>query len=110
MTQHAGDLLATTVALLRETAPTLSGEGRYVALLTANAVAIARREGQAAARLAASAQNLGTTAATIRSGLHDDDAALYERLLADAALRAWVTDPAAPNAAERAAFLADLPR
>lgn len=104
-----GDLLGTAAAVLREAAPTLPGDGRYVALLTANAISVARREGQAAPRLAASAANLGTTAAAIRAGLHDDDAALYERLLADAALRAWVFDPAAPTAAERAAFLADLP-
>jgi hypothetical protein len=109
VTPGAVELLATTATVLRELAPTLPSDGRYIALLTANAVATARREAAVADRLAASAEAIGASPAAIRAGRHDDDADLYRRLLADAALRAWVADPNAPSADERSAFLRDLP-
>ena len=95
-------LLDSSAGVLRATAPTLSGEGRYAALLSANAIATARRELVSADRLASTGAAVAADAAAIRAGLHDDDAALYDRLVAHAALRAWVTEPGSLTAEERA--------
>lgn len=103
MSSDAVSLLDRAAALLRETAPTLSGEGRYIMLLAANAIAIARRDVAAAPRVAKTDAETGSVAAAIRAGEHDDDAALHARLIASAVLRAWVTDPGSLTPAERAA-------
>lgn len=104
MSGDAMDLLDGAAALLRALAPSLSAEARYLALLSANAVATARRDVALAPRVAAARAALGADpaaiTAAIRAGRHDDDAALHARLVALAELRAWVADPkAAPGVA-----------
>jgi hypothetical protein len=94
MTDAALALLDGSAAVLREIAPSLTGDARYAALLTASAVATARRDIALAPRIAAARAGLPVAAADIRAGRHDGDRALYDRLLAHAALRAWVADPA----------------
>lgn len=102
MTPEGLDLLDEAARLLREAlAPTLTGEARYNALLAANAVAMARRE----AGLEEATQEEADLAAAIRAGAHDGDGALHGRLLAQAARRAWVADPGALTAEERAAYI-----
>lgn len=92
----APDLLAEAQRTLREElAPRLDGEARYLALLAANAVATARRELVVAGPLAALGAATGADTAAIRAGAHDDDAALFGRLVAAARLRAWIADPSA---------------
>jgi Domain of unknown function (DUF6285) len=105
MTADALALLDGAASVLRAAAPTLSGEGRYAALLSANAVATARRDLAMAARSEAARAAIGADAAAIRSGKHDEDAALYGRLVAYTALRAWIADPNALTDAERAAYV-----
>ncbi len=95
MTDAAFALLDATAAVLRDLAPGLAGDARYVALLSASAVATARRDLALAPRIAAARAALPADPAPIRDGRHDADRALYDRLLAHAALRAWVADPAA---------------
>ena len=102
MSTEALALLDGVAGVLRAAAPALPGDGRYTALLSANAVATARRDLASAARVAAARSAITADKAAIRSGRHDGDTALHERLLAHAALRAWVTDPGALTAAERA--------
>ena len=100
MSGDAMDLLDGAAALLRALAPSLPAEARYLALLSANAVATARRDVALAPRVAAARAALGADPAAIRAGRHDDDAALHARLVALAELRAWVADPkAAPGVA-----------
>lgn len=100
MTDAALVLLDSSASVLRDLAPGLTGEARYAALLTANAVATARRDIALADRIAAARAALPSDHAAIRDGRHDGDAALYGRLLAHAALRAWVSDPtSAPDPA-----------
>ena len=95
-------LLEEAARVLREdTAPTLSGEPRYRSLLAAKAIDTARRELALAARLAALEESLPKTSEAFRDGTHDDDAALYGRLLEAAILRAHVADPDALTASER---------
>ncbi|SNR70136.1 phosphotransferase family protein [Paracoccus sediminis] len=98
-------LLDGAASLLRETAPDLPGDGRYVALLSANAVAMARRGMAMGDRIRAARAAVDADAGAIRAGDHDGDAPLYGRLVADAALRAFVTDPGAVTPAESAAFV-----
>lgn len=103
MTPEGLDLLDEAARLLREElAPTLSGEARYTALLAAKAVAMARRE---AGMKEAPQEDAAALAAAIRAGAHDGDRALHDRLLAQAARRAWVADPGALTAEERAAHI-----
>lgn len=102
MSTDALALLDSAAAVLRAAAPSLPGEGRYTALLSANAVAMARRDVATETRSAALRAAIAAPSAEIRAGAHDDDAALHARLLAYAALRAWVTDPNALTPEERA--------
>jgi hypothetical protein len=99
------DLLDGAAAVLRELAPTLGGEARYTALLSANAIATARRDLALRDRSAAARAGLPADAGAIRSGAHDGDATLYGRIFAHAVLRAWIADPSALTEAERAAFV-----
>ena len=104
MTPEGLDLLDEAARLLREDlAPTLTGGARYRALLAANAVAMASRE----AGMAGETQDDAALVAAIRAGAHDGDEAVYGQLLAQAARRAWVADPAALTEPERAAYLRD---
>ncbi len=105
MKSDALSLLDGAAALLRDTAPTLAGEARYAALLSANAVATARRDLALAARSEATRAAIAADVAAIRAGVYDDDDALYQRLLAHTALRAWITDPNALGAAERQVYV-----
>lgn len=108
MTPDARDLLDEAVQTLRaQLAPAVSGDARYLALLTANAIATALREEALGDALEAGADRQASLAKEIRAGGHDGDAGLYERLLAAAARRAWVADPTALSEAERAAFLGE---
>lgn len=93
MTDAALALLDGSAAVLREIAPGLPGDARYAALLTASAVATARRDVALAPRIAAARAELPADPAAIRAGRHDGDRALYDRLLALAELRAWIADP-----------------
>lgn len=95
-------LLDTAATVLRAAAPSLPGEGRYTALLSANAVAMARRDMATQVRSDALRTAIAAPSAAIRAGAHDEDAGLHARILAFAALRAWVTDPNALTAEERA--------
>lgn len=109
MTPDGLDLLDEAVTLLRrKLAPQLSGELRYLALLTANAVATARREGLADLRLDTSAGKQKSPADAIRSGARDNDERLYEELLQQSALRAWIADPDALTEPERKAYLGEI--
>lgn len=100
MTDAALALLDGSAAVLRDLAPGLPGDARYAALLTASAIATARRDLALAPRIAEARAALPRTSAPIRDGRHDADPALYARLLAHSALRAWVADPAsAPDPA-----------
>lgn len=99
------NLLDGAATTLRDVAGSLGGEARYAVLLSASAVATARRDLATAARSDARRAALGADGAAIRAGAHDDDAALYARLVAFSALRAWVADPKAPTEAERAAHV-----
>lgn len=103
MSAEALSLLDGAAALLRETAPGLPGEARYAALLSASAVATARRDLAMAERIAEARAAVGASAAAIRSGAHDGDAGLHARLVALSELRAWVTDPKGASAPARAA-------
>lgn len=105
MTADALALLDSAADVLRAAAPTLPGDGRYTALLTANAVSTARRDLALGARLVAAGAAIPAATAAIRAGQHDDDAGLYARLHACAALRAWVADPGSLSDDERAAYL-----
>jgi hypothetical protein len=87
-------LLDGAAEVLRALAPTLPGEGRYAALLSASAVATARRDLALSERIAAARAALPEGSAAIRAGRHDGDAVLYAKLLAHTSLRAWVADPA----------------
>lgn len=93
MSAEAFSLLDGAAALLRGMAPDLPGETRYAALLSASAVATARRDLALAGRIAEARAAVGASAAAIRAGAHDGDGALYARLVALSELRAWVTDP-----------------
>jgi hypothetical protein len=84
------DLLRTARALLLDDiAPVLDGPARYKALMIANAMAIAAR-----AEPLAELPDAALICADIRSGLHDDDTALAERLLAYAEARCRVSSKA----------------
>ncbi len=105
-TSEGLDLLDEAIATLRERlAPQLSGEGRYLALLTANAIATARREAELGAAFPAGEEDDAALVAAIRARRRDADDALFGRLLAQAARRAWVADPDALTAPERARFI-----
>lgn len=93
MSTEAFSLLDGAAATLRDLAPSLTGDARYAVLLSASAVATARRDLGLADRVAAARAAIPMDARAIRSGAHDGDAALYDRLLAHARLRAWVADP-----------------
>jgi len=101
------DLLDEAAHVLRHAlAKTLAGEARYLALLTANAVAMVRREATVEAPLEAAREALsGFSIAAIRSGTLDGDMALYARLCTHAALGAWVADPNALSEAQRRHYL-----
>ena len=103
MTDPMLDLLDEAVTILRtRLADSLSGEQRYLALLTANAVATARREAQIRERLEEVRKRIDVPAADIRNGRHDGDGALYDRLREHVILRAWIADPATLSDEERA--------
>lgn len=109
MTPDGLDLLDEAVTLLRQRlAPQLSGDLRYVALLTANAVATARREAAIAGQLEMESAGQKAWADAIRCGAHDYDAPLYKQLLRQAALRSWVADPDALTDPERKAYLGEI--
>jgi hypothetical protein len=105
MTADALALLDGAAAVLRAAAPSLSGEGRYAALLSANAVGAARRDLAMRDRSEAACAAIGAEVAAIRAGAHDEDAGLYRQLVAYAAVRAWVADPGSVSDAERAAYV-----
>ena len=108
MTPEGRDLLEEAIVTLRaQLAPTLSGDARYLALLTANAIATALREETVGAALEADQGEQEALAEEIRAGGHDDDAALYDQLLAEAARRAWVADPSALSDEEYAEFVGE---
>lgn len=108
MTPEARDLLDEAVETLRaQLAPGLSGEARYLALLTANAIATAAREQAVGAALETDAAEQAALAKEIRAGGRDEDPDLYGRLVADAARRAWVSDPSALSDEERDAFIGE---
>ncbi len=90
----AGELLAVArQTLLSDLLPALPEEMRYQALMLANALAIAGREiAQTGGEDAAALQRL---AVEIRTGQHDGDAAVYDRLLAWTRARVAVTNPKA---------------
>jgi hypothetical protein len=96
--KDALNLIAEAEAALRDRiAPAAVGDARYHALLAANALATARR-----ALSLLPAPTPSADVAAIRAGAHDGDAALYAALLADARRRAWVSDPSALAASDRA--------
>lgn len=101
------DLLDETEHVLRNMlARSLSGELRYLALLTANSVAMVRREATVAALLEASRKALsGCSPAEIRHGTLDGDASLHARLCCHAALGAWVADPDGLSEAQQRQYL-----
>lgn len=103
MTPQTLDLLDEAALVLRDKlAAKLSGEARYLALLAANAVAMARRELALEEKLEAARRALsGYSIAAIRAGDHDGDRVLYERLWMHAALRAYVANPDALTETER---------
>ena len=106
MSGDARELLDEAVVTLRdELAPGLSGEARYLTLLAANAVGTARRELSLNAAPETERCAVRRLVAAIREGRHDDDDALLAELLAEAARRAWVADPATLSATERRRFL-----
>jgi hypothetical protein len=107
MSHEALPLLDAAASLLRKTAPGLSGDERYATLLCANAIGTARRDIAVRDRCAAARAALPADAGSIRSGRHDGDAALYGRILAYVALRAWVNDPGTLTEAELAAHFGD---
>lgn len=91
------DLIAEAETSLRRDVAPGGPDARYHALLAANALATARR----ALSLPAGASPEPDVAA-LRAGAHDDDAALFAALMADARRRAWVADPAALAPDDRA--------
>lgn len=104
----AVDLLAETNRLLKsELSPSLLGDARLTALMAASAVAMVRRELEVADDLRAAEAALPQEVESIRSGAHDDDAGLYERLLAAAVLRAYVADPSGPTEKERRTWIGE---
>lgn len=98
MSPDALALLDGAASVLRASAGTLSGEARYTALLCANAIATASREAEAGSDALSDNPALRDA---IRAGVHDGDAALHARLLASAAVRAWIADPDALLPRER---------
>ncbi len=98
-------LLDDAEGVLRAAASSLSGEGRYAVLLSANAVATARRGIAMHDRSEAARAAIIAEVSAIRTGAHDDDTALYERLVAHAAIRAWIADPGSLTPAERDAYI-----
>lgn len=108
MTQHLISILEEAAANMRDKiAQQTKGEPRYLALLSANAVAIAARELRVADQLAAEPD---IDIEAIRNGAHDDDMALYEELKKRVALRAWIADQDSLSEAERARYVdGDLP-
>lgn len=105
MTRDALALLDSAACVLRAVAPSLAGEGRYAALLSANAVATARRDLAMAERAEAARVAVAADVAAIRAGAHDDDEALYGRIVAHTAVRAWIADPGSVSEAEQDAYL-----
>jgi hypothetical protein len=97
-------LLDGAAEVLRATAPGLAPDARYATLLCASAIATGRRDAATAARSEGLGAAVGGLRDAIRAGAHDGDAALHARLLAWAALRAWVADPDALTPRERAAL------
>jgi hypothetical protein len=101
-------LLETAAAVLQELAPRLGGDERYAALLVANGVETSRRAWLMESRAGSENAPPPEAVAAIRSGAHDDDAALHARLTHSAVLRAWVANPASVTDAERSEHLGDL--
>ncbi|MEJ1161707.1 hypothetical protein [Prosthecomicrobium sp. N25] len=101
-------LLTMASTVLRGVAPQLNGDERYAVLLAANAVDTARRDAVAGDRSDAAGFAPPPDPAAIRSGLHDDDAALYRRLMARSVVLAWIANPSSVTDAERAAHLGGL--
>ncbi|MCA8880724.1 MAG: hypothetical protein KDA73_12400 [Rhodobacteraceae bacterium] len=110
MSQDALDLLESAAAVLRDAAPSLPGAGRYTALLTANAIDTARRDLALGQRSETARAAIPAEAAAIRAGHHDDDVALYEKLHAYAAVRAWIADPTSVSADERIVYIGEASR
>lgn len=105
MSDDALALLDGTVPVLREVAKTLTGHARFAVLLSANAIETSQRALALRDRCEAARRALPQDPAAIRSGAHDGDVALYDDLVAHAALRAWIADPASVTEAERAAHV-----
>ena len=104
----AADLLAETNRVLKsELSASLLGDARLTALMAASAVAMVRRELEVADELRAAETSHGTDLEAIRSGVHDDDETLYERLIAAAVLRAYIADPSGPTEEERRTWIGE---
>lgn len=102
------DLLEETRrALKSELAPSLLGDARLVALMAASAIATAAREFALSAKLSEAEAALPEDIAAIRRGDHDEDEALYGRILAAAVLRAHIADPSGPTEKEREIWIGD---
>jgi hypothetical protein len=105
---NAEVLLAAAEDMLRDDiAQHAKGDLRYKALLSANAVAMARRELLLSSVLKSAAVT-DVSAAEIRAGEHDDDGVVADVILREAALRAYVANPGALSDEERDAYLADV--
>src|SRR5690349_18988098 len=105
MNTDALALLDGAASVLRDLAASLTGNARYSVLLSANAVATARRDLALRDRSEMARTAISVDRAAIRSGTHDGDAALYDHLVAFCALGAWIADPSSVTNAERAAYI-----
>jgi hypothetical protein len=89
-----GPFLAEAERLLRDKALAgAAGEARFAGLMVASALGMASREISLRERIEAAERAMSADAAAIRAGRHDGDAALYQQLMALAALRTAVTRP-----------------
>ena len=90
--------------LMSDIAPTLQGRERYLAAMVGNAVRIVARELERADRLRAVTDGNSSLVEAIRSGRHDADPVLYERLRRSAILAVDISKPGALLPDERAAL------
>jgi len=105
MNADALALLDGAASVLRDLATSQAGSARYSLLLSANAVATARRDLALRDRSESARIAIPADREAIRSGACDGDVAIYDRLVAYAALRAWIADPSSVTDTERAAYV-----
>jgi hypothetical protein len=98
-------LLDAAGSVLRDLAASQTGNARYSLLLSANAVATARRDLALRDRSETARIVIPADRAAIRSGACDGDISLYDHLVAFSTLRAWIADPSSVTDAERAAYV-----